>query len=539
MVDSCAVNTDWMRNIAFGLLVAAVIYVCFFHGLWNLGLVGPDEPRYAAVAREMYESGDWVTPRLWGKPWLEKPVLYYWAAAIRFRMFGVNEFAARVPSAQTATLLTLALAWLAWRLYGSTTGRAVLLLFPTSVGVFGFARAATTDMIFSGTLGLAMICAARLVGFPAGSRPPRYWLLLFGATLGMATLAKGPAAVVLAGGSAGLWVLVTGRWKETSRLIYPSALLTFLVVALPWYVLCAIRNPDFIDVFLLSHNIDRFLTPVFRHEQPWWFYGPILLLGLVPWTLLLAGVAWAGWARLSDGKWRESSGFFWACWVLFPLVFFSISKSKLPGYILPALAPLTLLMARTLGRALDEGSRAARWMLAGFGLTFTGLAASAGYWAKRLPADAPFGETRVLLTWASIVAACGIVILLLSLLGRVRLALLAAAIVQAGLVMAIATLALPQLDRHVSPQTAFLVGRDLDAAGQPLSTYKLHRAWQYGLNFYFRRELPEWNPATGGAGWVYMSLDGLRELEQSGARILEARVVSRQALLVHVEPGQR
>jgi 4-amino-4-deoxy-L-arabinose transferase-like glycosyltransferase len=528
-----------MRNIAFGLLAAAVIYVCFFHGLWNLGLVGPDEPRYAAVAREMYESGDWVTPRLWGQPWLEKPVLYYWAAAMRFRILGVNEFAARVPSAQTATLLTLALAWLAWRLYGGTAGRAMLLLFPTSVGAFGFARAATTDMIFSATLGLAMICAARLVGFPADSRPPRYWLMLFGAALGMATLAKGPAAIVLAGGSVGVWVLVTQKWRETFRLVYPSAVITFSVVALPWYVLCAMRNPDFIQVFLLSHNIDRFLTPVFRHGQPWWFYGPILLLGLLPWALLLAGVARDGWRRVREGTWRDSSGFFWVCWALFPLVFFSISKSKLPGYILPALAPLALLMARTLSRAIDEKTSAARWMLSGVGLTFVGLAASAGYWARRLPADAHLGEPSLLLTWAAVLAACGIVILLLSLLGRVRLALMAAAIVQAGLVLAIVTVALPQLDRHVSPRTAYLVGRDLDAAGQTLTAYKLHRAWQYGLNFYFQRKLPEWDPATGGAAWVYMSLDGLRELERAGVRILEARIVSRQALLVHVEPGQK
>jgi len=539
MVDSCAVSTDRIRNIAFGLLVAAVIYVCFFHGLWNLGLVGPDEPRYAAVAREMYESGDWVTPRLWGQPWLEKPVLYYWAAAMQFRVFGVRETTARLPSARVALLLTLALGWLAWRLYGGSTGRAVLLLFPTCVGVFGFARAATTDMIFSATLGLAMICAARLVGFPTDSRPPRYWLMLFGATLGMATLAKGPAAIVLAGGSVALWVLVTQRWREAFRLMYPSAVITFSVVALPWYVLCAMRNPNFVQVFLLSHNIDRFLTPVFRHEQPWWFYKPILLLGLLPWTLLLAGVARDGWVRVRAGKWRDSSGFFWVCWALFPLVFFSISKSKLPGYILPALAPLALLMARTLGRAIDEKSSAARWMLGGVGLTFVGLAASAGYWARRLPADAGLGEPNTLLTWAAVVAACGAAVLILAMLGQTRFALIVTAVVQASLVLAIVTVVLPQLDRHISPRTAYLVGRDLNESGQTLGTYKLHRAWQYGLNFYFQRELPEWDPATGSAGWIYTSLDGLRELEKAGVRILEARIVSRRALLVHVEPGQK
>ena len=537
MVDSGAVNTNRVRNIVFALFVAAVIYVCFFHGLWNLGLVGPDEPRYAAVAREMLESGDWVTPRLWGQPWFEKPVLYYWSTAMQFRVFGVNETTARLPSARMATLLTLALAWLAWHLYGGTTGRAVLLLFPTCVGVFGFARAATTDMVFSAMLGLAMICAARLVGFPAGSRPPRYWLMLFGVALGMATLAKGPAAIVLAGGSVGLWVIVTRRWREAFRLMYPSAVITFSMVALPWYVLCALRNPEFVQTFLLSHNIERYLTPVFQHEQPWWYYGPILLLGLAPWTVLLAGVGRDGWARWRAGSWRDSSGFFLACWMLFPLVFFSISKSKLPGYILPALGPLVLLMARALGRAIEGKSHAARWMMTGVGLTFVGLAGSASYWAKRLPADARLTEPGRLFAWAGVVAGCGVVVVLLALLNRARFALVAAAVVQAGLVLAIVTAALPQLDQHVSPRSAYLAGRDLSQSGQILSAYKLHRAWRYGLNFYFQREIPEWDPATGGAAWVYMSLDDLRELEKSGARIHEARVVARQALLVYVEPG--
>jgi 4-amino-4-deoxy-L-arabinose transferase-like glycosyltransferase len=220
-------------------------------------------------------------------------------------------------------------------------------------------------------------------------------------------------------------------------------------------------------------------------------------------------------------------------------VFFSISKSKLPGYILPALAPLVLLMARAVGREMEENHRAARWILAGVGATFAGLAASAGYWANRLPAGAGFAEPKPLLAWAGAVAACGVVVLLLAAVGRARVALAAAAIVQTGLVLAIVTFALPQLDRHISPRAAYLAGEHLSEAGQPPSVYKLHRAWRYGLNFYFRQELPEWDPAAGRAAWVYTNLDGLRELEKSGARVSEAEVISRQALLARVEPGQK
>ena len=168
-----------------------------------------------------------------------------------------------------------------------------------------------------------------------------------------------------------------------------------------------------------------------------------------------------------------------------------------------------------------------------------GLAASASYWAKRLPADARLAEPSRLFAWAAVVAACGVVVLLLALLERTRFALFVAAVVQAGLVLAIVTAALPQLDGHISPRSAYLAGRDLSESGQTLSAYKLHRAWRYGLNFYFHREIPEWDPATGGGAWVYMSLDRLRELEKAGARIHEARVVARQALLILVQPAQK
>ena len=136
------------------VLIIATLYLCYFHNLGAIGLVGPDEPRYAWIAREMHESGDWVTPRLYGKPWFEKPVLLYWGAALSFKLFGVTEAAARLPSAFAALLATLAMAWLAWRVYGPWTARWLLLLLPTTVGMIGFSHAAATDMPFAGTLTL-------------------------------------------------------------------------------------------------------------------------------------------------------------------------------------------------------------------------------------------------------------------------------------------------------------------------------------------------------------------------------------------------
>src|SRR5215467_11551716 len=132
------------QRAAWALLVVLSLAVCTFSQLGVVGLVGPDEPRYAWIARDMAETGDWVTPRLYGKPWFEKPILYYWMAAAAFRLFGVGEAAARFPSAASALLATLALAWLAGRLYGAETARWLLLLLPTTVGMIGFSHAAST-----------------------------------------------------------------------------------------------------------------------------------------------------------------------------------------------------------------------------------------------------------------------------------------------------------------------------------------------------------------------------------------------------------
>src|SRR5258707_2382603 len=154
----------------------------------------------------MAETGDWVTPRLYGKPWFEKPPLYYWGAAIFVKLFGVSEAAARLPSVISALLATLAMAWLAWRVYGAETARWLLLLLPTTVGMIGFSHAAATDMPFSAMLTMAMVCAAVVLGLtrnedsPVLPQTPWLALVLFGFSLGLAVLAKGPAGIILVGG---------------------------------------------------------------------------------------------------------------------------------------------------------------------------------------------------------------------------------------------------------------------------------------------------------------------------------------------------
>ncbi len=535
-------------KLAWLALIVLVHYWCLFDGLAAIGLTGPDEPRFAAIAREMAATGDWVTPRLHGKPWFEKPILYYWAAAVQYKLWGDTEIAARLPSALAATAASLAIGWLALRLYGWSAAQIGLLLFPTTVAAIGFARAATTDMLFSASLALALVAATRIVK-PAGAQgtddattyagakpPPRSralvelpWRAGFGGALGLAVLAKGPAALILAGGSVGLWALSTRRWRDAFALANPAAILMFLLVALPWYVLCALRNPEFVDVFIISHNFQRFFTPVFHHEQPFWFFGPILLLALLPWTPLLLAVARDGIALLRSGRWMHSPSFFVACWVIFPVLFFSASQSKLPGYVLPAIPPLALLLARSLSKGLVQRDGLMRWLLLATGvilLIFAGAAAEPSFASPRIPGVAP----EVLQPLAIVLVAGAAWVCTLAMLQR---GFVATAVVALSLATAAGVLTrtvLPAMDAHISARTAaqILRGHQYPKAGA-VSVHQLHRAWHYGLNYYLRQDVPPWSPEHDTA-FIVTSEAGLHDLRTRRVEVV-AEWVNPKAIL--------
>ncbi len=350
------------------ILVLATLYVCYFGHLGASGFVG-NEANYASVARTMADTGDWVTPYLFGKPWFEKPPLYYWSAALSFKLFGMSTFTARFPCALYALLATLAMAWLALRLYGAGTVRWLFLFFPVSVGMIAFSHDAVMDMPFSAMIALAMVGAADLLHLAppdnfAGalssklhSRGPTSTLfsaILFGCFLGLAVLAKGPAALIVCGSTTFFWALITTRWRDAFRLLHPAAIAAFCVTALPWYFLCARRNPDFFQVFIIDHNFKRYLTPQFGHIEPAWFYIPILLLACLPWAPAAIWAAVQGGLQLRKSKTLPAGTLFLVVWPLFTVCFFSLSRTKMPGYVLPAVPPLLLLLARICERLAFE-----------------------------------------------------------------------------------------------------------------------------------------------------------------------------------------
>jgi len=211
-------------------------------------------------------------------------------------------------------------------------------------------------MPFAGMLTLAMVCAAVVLdlaygphnidGKPVLPRPPWLALILFGFFLGLAVLAKGPAAIILTGGAIFFWALLTKRWRDAFRLLHPAAIAAFCVTALPWYILCARRNPDFFRVFIIEHNFQRYLTPEFQHLQPFWYYVPVILVAFLPWTVFVAGGA--AWRAHQLVRIRGLGPITWLVVTMaaFTVLFFTISKSKLPGYVLPAVPAIGFLFAR-------------------------------------------------------------------------------------------------------------------------------------------------------------------------------------------------
>jgi len=505
------------------LVFAFVVFHCFFTGLDRFGFVGPDEPRYASIAREMSRSGDWVTPRLSGSPWFEKPPLYYWSAAIGFNLTSNPEVAGRAPSGAIALLAVLALMLCARWLYGAPTAFALGVMLPATVGMVGFARAAATDMPFTAALTLAMSAAAYLL---LGDAPrfTRTSFAAFGISLALAVLAKGPAAILLTGGSIALWALATGNLRRSFRLFNPAATLSFCAVALPWYWLCAARNPEFLRVFFLEHNVERFLTNRYQHQQPFWFFVPILLLAVFPWTLLLIPAASDALGLFHSGAWRKSPAVFFASWVFFPLVFFSASQSKLPGYILPAVPPLVLLLARVFvgGEKAAPSPRAAQFwvattlLLAGtvpFGAA-TFLAHSAArrsYW--QLP-----GLDPVLHAIGTALLAGGIAAIAAGLWRRPMVSAVAVSIVLSFSVGVAANHILPLADSAISSRQFSYAVRDR-AGSSGITVYQIPRARQLGCEFYLDRPLLDWTPQMTHPGWVITTLNGGEDLKARGLRL--------------------
>jgi 4-amino-4-deoxy-L-arabinose transferase-like glycosyltransferase len=349
------VQTTTKHKAGLIILLLAISLVTLFYRLGTLPFVGADEPRYARIAEEMQQQGTWVTPTLEGKPWLEKPPLYYWITIPFYSLFPISETTARAGPAISTLITALAVFVLGTFLRNRLAGFMAAGILLTSPGFILYGRGASTDMPFTCafTLGMAILTAA------VKKDPGTCKVLAAYAFLGLAVLGKGPVAVILAAGIGLMFWYFNERRGIFVRWRIAPGLLVLLLVVFPWFWLVFRQNGyAFITTFFINHNIARFVTGIHHHSEPFYYYLPVLPALFLPWS---------GWLPFlipenpvqKLRRWRDWDPvtLFLASWFLFPLLFFSLSDSKLPGYILPSIPPLALLLGIRLSRLREHPVR--------------------------------------------------------------------------------------------------------------------------------------------------------------------------------------
>jgi hypothetical protein len=349
------------------LLLSLTAIGTLFFRIGQLPFLGNDECRYARIAEEMNQAGSWITPVLQGFPWLEKPPLYYWMTILSYKLFGVSEASARMGPAVCALLAAASILWLGARLWSLRAGLLGGLITLTAIGFCGYGRSASPDMPITAcfTIAFALLAAAVLNGDMAIWKVWCAYVLL-----GLGVLAKGPVAIVLGAGILILFWTLDEKGGSLKNLHFLSGSFIALAVALPWHLLVFKETGfTFISSYLINHNLARYVTEVHHHEQTFLYFVPVMLGLLFPWTgWLPALIPRRPRLRIPDLHTWDRSTLFLGCWVLFPFLFFSFSTSKLPGYILPSLPPLALLLGRKLADLVETAQmpRSTTWFYLAF-----------------------------------------------------------------------------------------------------------------------------------------------------------------------------
>ena len=336
----------WLRDWIVIVLVA---------GLWFCGLLGmrslgnPDEGRYTEIPREMAVTGDFVTPRLNGVIYFEKPPLVYWLSALTFRQFGVNEFTARLWGGLFSLLGVLVTYSAARSLYGRGAGIWAAIVLSTTLMYYVLSQIMLLDMAVAVTISGALFAFILAMREPRGRRRLG-WFLTFYTFMALATLSKGLIGIALPGAVIFCWVLLLNRWRALWP-FYPvvgTALL--LAIAAPWHLMAARANPDFLNFYFIHEHWLRFTTRIHGRYEPWWYFLPVLLAGLFPWIFF----AWPSMAQSLAGGWKarhqQSEAWFFLIWIVFIVAFFSKSQSKLIPYILPVFPPIAVSIGRSIAR---------------------------------------------------------------------------------------------------------------------------------------------------------------------------------------------
>jgi 4-amino-4-deoxy-L-arabinose transferase-like glycosyltransferase len=381
------------RSALVPLLIALVVW---FANLDARALIKSDEGRYAEIAREMAVSGDWITPRLNDIKYFYKPPLQYWATAAFYKVFGVDEWTARLWNALTGLATVLFTAYFAARLFGREIGLLAGIVLASSALPVGLAHVLTLDM------GLTCFMTVTLGGFllaqrdGASAAQNRRWMLVAWAGMGLGVLSKGLPAIVLPGAVLVLYSLWQRDAALWTRLHLGKGVLLLLAIAAPWFVAVSVANPEFPRYFFWHEHVERFFTRVHGRYAPWWYFVPVLAGGLLPWTLLAPRALAAG-TRPRAGARLQPARVLWL-WAVTIFVFFSASSSKLASYILPVFPALAVLLALAIAQS---SARALRWALVPVAVAALALAAATPWVARLHSAEIPAALYRAYAPWVA------------------------------------------------------------------------------------------------------------------------------------------
>jgi 4-amino-4-deoxy-L-arabinose transferase-like glycosyltransferase len=337
------------RTIVWVLFLMFAIFWLYALGVRTL--VPTDEGRYAEMAREMVATGDWITLRLDGIKYFEKPPLQTWMNALTFKLFGLGEWQARLWTGLCGLLGIVLVAGAGRKVFGNRVGFIAGTVLASCFMWNGLGHVNTLDMGLAAmmTLGLCSLLIAQRDD--ATVREQRYWMLVCWAGMALAVLSKGLIGIVLPGAVLVLYTLLSRDWGIWKRLHLGLGLLLFFLITVPWFVLISLKNPEFPQFFFIHEHFQRFISKVHHREGPWYYFLPLLIIGIFPWLGVLVQSLWYG---RDDMRQTFRPKLLLLIWAIFIFVFFSISSSKLPSYIVPIFPALALLIACFLHKASRE-----------------------------------------------------------------------------------------------------------------------------------------------------------------------------------------